>query len=230
MESVKSNYAKLLINSTINHVYPLAVHRHTLQPRVILSGKMPPWETSSTPEAPAMSRHAKPVRMQKNTTPQPQTSASGPKKPSSAPHCWAHSETASVSQNVFKKKNIYIYNIHIIQFFSTAAHFAFPKNLKASPVARKHVARPRWCDCSARILILWCPRFVIYSRTLTPNFPLRLLSAIIRMTRNFWNHHEKQHMSITKFFAFSHIKIEVSFLKCDLDMNQNMNVNVHLQT
>ena len=129
-----------------------------------------------------------------------------------------------------KKKNIYIYNIHIIQFFSTAAHFAFPKNLKASPVARKHVARPRWCDCSARILILWCPRFVIYSRTLTPNFPLRLLSAIIRMTRNFWNHHEKQHMSITKFFAFSHIKIEVSFLKCDLDMNQNMNVNVHLQT
>lgn len=132
-----------------------------------------------------MSRHAKPVRMQKNTTPQPQTSASGPKKPSSAPHCWAHSETASVSQNLFKKKNIYIYNIHIIQFFSTAAHFAFPKNLKASPVARKHVARPRWCDCSARILILWCPRFVIYSRTLTPNFPLRLLSAIIRMTRNF---------------------------------------------
>ena len=142
MQSVKSNYAKLLINSTINHVYPLqvAVHRHTLQPRVILSGKMPPRETSSTPEAPAMSRHAKPVRMQKNTTPQPQTSASGPKKPSSAPQWWAHSETASVSQNLSK---------YIFQFFSTAAHFAFPKNLKASPVARKHVARPRWCDCSA---------------------------------------------------------------------------------
>lgn len=74
-----------------------------------------------------------------------------------------------------KKKNIYIYNIHIIQFFSTAAHFAFPKNLKASPVARKHVARPRWCDCSARILILWCPRFVIYSRTLTPQFPTKIV-------------------------------------------------------
>ena len=44
------------------------------------------------PEAPAMSKHAKPVRMQKNTTPQPQTSASGPKKPSSASNGWAHSK------------------------------------------------------------------------------------------------------------------------------------------